>query len=440
MVDITSETVRSTIRNLEQDEVNATDRDLILRVLHNVLPTLQPAQAEEKAERVSDNGDGQPLEAAIVRQQSEQEAFRLVSQQLTANMDLKQILRSILTQLMNLLSKGSETADLRSAEIYLYEAGRLNHGAVVYMEDTGAGAAPAAAAAPASMSQLQPHRLSYSVARLGKSITITDLETHALFSGSGISGSAVGIPLKIGPRIVGVLSVERNRSGEFHEEDMKVINLFGTQAAIAIENTRLNELVDRTARPDPLTGMHNQRSLNERLDSEVMNYRAAEVTQGVLGAQHSFCLVLVDLDDFTQINQTYGRLAGDYVLKEIAYAASRALRKTDFLARYGGDELAAVLSSSDAEAALNVATRIQDFVSMCRFNLPDIRQKVLTVSIGIALFPEHGSSVDELMVAAKRALEEAKSQKQGSVVMAEAASAPPGTGDIGAGSPPASDS
>jgi len=430
MVDITSETVRSTIRNLEQDQVNPADRDLILRVLHEVLPTLQSiqlaGQAAGNAEVTPANGDGQPLEAIVERQRAEQDAIRTVSQQLTANLDLKQILRSILGQLMNLMNNGSHTQSVRSAQIYLYESGRLNQGAVLNAEE---------AETPPAVPQLQPHRLSYSVARLGKSISIDNLETHALFSGSGASGSAIGIPLKIGSRVVGVLSVERSQPGDFREEDLQTIHLFGSQAAIAIENARLNELVDRTARPDPLTGMHNQRSLNERLDSEVMHYQAAEATQGVLGAKHSFSLILLDLDDFSQINQTYGRLAGDFVLKEIAYAASRALRKTDFLARYGADELAVVLSSSDAEAARNVATRIQDFVSMCRFNLPDIRQKVLTVSIGIALFPEHGNTVDELVVAAYTALQEAKSEKQGSVVMASPPAPPPDAEETGAGNP-----
>jgi len=430
MVDITSETVRSTIRNLEQDQVNPADRDLILRVLQDVLPTLQSTQAADQSESTPSNGGGQPLEVILDRQRAEQDAVRAISQQLTANLDLKLILRSILAQLMNLMNNRNGSQSLRSAQIYLYETGRLNLVAALNTDETEI---------PPAVPQLQPHRLSYSAARLGKSITITDLETHALFSGSGMSGSAIGMPLKIGSRVVGVLSVERPQPGDFSEEDLQILHLFGNQAAIAIENARLNELVDRTARPDPLTGMHNQRSLHERLDSEVMHYQTAEATQGMLGAQQSFSLILLDLDDFSQINQTYGRLAGDFVLKEIAYAASRALRKTDFLARYGPDELAAVLSSSDAEAARNVATRIQDFVSMCRFNLPDIRQKVLTISIGIALFPEHGNTVDELVVAANRALEEAKSQKQGSVVLASPPTPPPDVEDTGAGNPSPAD-
>jgi diguanylate cyclase (GGDEF)-like protein len=363
-------------------------------------------QSTNTASRLRESQDeNQRLRQALERQKAEAEILRKVGEDLTASLDLQHVLRSILSAAMQL----DET--ILDAHIFLYDSGKLNFGGALFKNEQES----------QPFSAVRPHGLTYTVARLARVVNVTDMSAHQLYKDTTWQGSIVGIPLKIGMRVVGVLTAYRNPPREFSEEDQRTLHLLAGPAAIAIENARLHNLVDQQAHLDPLTGLHNRRSLDDQLENEVHRYKEAGGITGQLGSQRPFSLLMMDLDGFDQINKRYGRQAGDHVIKEVSYSISQALRKTDFLARYGGDQMAAIITDTDRELTLTVAGRIQEYVSTSRFNLPDISQKAMTVSIGAALYPEHGATTAEIIEAADRALYIVKNRDPGGVGFAGAA-------------------
>jgi len=165
-------------------------------------------------------------------------------------------------------------------------------------------------------------------------------------------------------------------------------------AAEATEHKRAEDHVRQLAESDPLTGLANYRRLVEALDFEVKRYGRSQV---------SFAIILLDLDHLKRINDTHGHLVGSRALCRLADILRLHSREIDIAARYGGDEFVLILPETDAEAALSVAQRIATRLHNDSENPP------LSVSTGIAVYPDHGHTLDELLVAADRALYRDKS-------------------------------
>jgi diguanylate cyclase (GGDEF)-like protein/putative nucleotidyltransferase with HDIG domain len=180
------------------------------------------------------------------------------------------------------------------------------------------------------------------------------------------------------------------------------VPLIGPLLAIALYQRSVHRALEamRLARTDPLTGLGNARSFNERLDAE---FNVAQTS----GSPLTLCLL--DLDDFKAINDTYGHGTGDSVLAEIA----RRLRHPGEAFRLGGDEFALLFPGSDGAEAAKVAQRVVDRVTG-RSYAPGVR---LTLSVGVASFPHHASDERELMRRADRALYQAKDEGKNRVRM-----------------------
>jgi len=159
---------------------------------------------------------------------------------------------------------------------------------------------------------------------------------------------------------------------------------------------------------DPLTGLYNRRFLEETLRLQAQ------------GRPAQFAVLLVDLDHFKVVNDTYGHTAGDRVLVEAAHRLQQALRPRDALARYGGEEFAAVLPDLGGEALLEVAERVRRVLADRPFVLEDGSVLELTGSIGASLYPEDAADTDGLLKAADRALYAAKGAGRDRVVLASA--------------------
>ena len=167
------------------------------------------------------------------------------------------------------------------------------------------------------------------------------------------------------------------------------------EAAMALENARLYEDARNLADRDPLTGFYNHRFLHERLGEEVVRAQRGRRPLSVL---------MLDLDDFKLVNDTFGHLFGDRVLTWTAELIRSTLRASDIPARYGGDEFAIILPETDADEARTAAERILEafrdhaFVGEQRGPVP------IGASIGVATFPTDGRTATELIAAADRAL------------------------------------
>lgn len=315
------------------------------------------------------------------RYNRELEAVHQASLTLTASLDLLNVLNAIIQSTLSLIQDAQDT------HIYLYEDGVLHFGAAVWSD--GRTQTP--------FSIPRPDGLTYSVARGGEPLQVKDMGNHPLFqdTSSEWRGSIIGLPLKIGTRVVGVMNVARLPSGGFNESEQRVLRLLADQAAMAIENARLHNVIKQQALTDALTGLANRRFFDQRMEEEIrrsVRYR------------HSFALMITDLDNFKEINDTFGHPAGDSILQQVANLLHRTLNDTDFLARYGGDEFALILPESDLSGVESLARRLMRVFAENTFHLPGGQKRKLSTSIGYAIFPEDAANAGYLLAAADQML------------------------------------
>jgi diguanylate cyclase (GGDEF)-like protein len=186
-------------------------------------------------------------------------------------------------------------------------------------------------------------------------------------------------------------------------------------AGICIENTLNFHRLRTAGMTDALTGIKNRRFFNERMLEEVSRAHRN---------QQPLTFLLLDIDRFKHINDTHGHLAGDRILRDVAQRIARALRVTDVLTRYGGEEFAAILPDTDAEVGCQVAERIRTEISDDTFYLANGEALSATISIGAAVVDEEQPGKDleeqvhELTEQADRALLDAKERGRNRVVCA----------------------
>lgn len=186
----------------------------------------------------------------------------------------------------------------------------------------------------------------------------------------------LGVPLEAHGEVVGLLAVSSRDGDGFDEDETRLLEAIGAQAAVAVENARLYEL----ATVDGLTGLYVRRYFDTRLREELERARRFGT---------AFSLLLLDIDDFKRMNDTLGHAAGDRVLREVAQSTRAGLRAIDIPARYGGEEFAYILPRTQLLEAHGVAERIRQDVAATRVEASG-RTLSVTVSIGVACYPESG--------------------------------------------------
>lgn len=208
----------------------------------------------------------------------------------------------------------------------------------------------------------------------------------------------VAVPLIGAERIIGVLEgVRENRS--FSKAEVEVLDALSRPIASALINAvRISE-AERLSQTDDLTKLHNARYLRQFLLNEIRRARRYGSSVSAL---------FLDLDDFKQVNDAHGHLAGSHVLMEIAAVILSSIRDTDAVARYGGDEFVIVLPDTGIELAGTVAERIREKISKHSFHAGRNLSLSLTASFGVAAFPVHASSPQQLIACADTAMYEAK--------------------------------
>ena len=212
--------------------------------------------------------------------------------------------------------------------------------------------------------------------------------------------SVISVPLKSQGRVIGVLNLyDRVDADAFDDSDLATIRSFANQATVAIDNVLLHQEAQRLSITDGLTGLWNYRFFQMRLDQEIE--RASRF-------ERPLALLIFDLDKFKSVNDDFGHQRGDSVLIELATRVKGAIREVDTLARYGGEEFCLILPETDVEGAEQTAAKICELVRQRRFGAAGEVPIRITVSVGVAVYTEHGRNAGSLMKAADAALYTAK--------------------------------
>jgi diguanylate cyclase (GGDEF)-like protein len=206
------------------------------------------------------------------------------------------------------------------------------------------------------------------------------------------------VPLLIQSQVIGLVVIFDFGAGHLEVQNTSNLLILASQIAIGMEKAMLYDKVQRLSITDGLTGLFVHRHFQARMEDDI---RRAERYKEPLG------LLMLDIDFFKNYNDSYGHLAGDAVLKRVAALLKANIGNADFVARYGGEEFAVILPKQDRAAALIKAEKIRKAIEADSFDFEGVSAKV-TVSIGLAAFPESAMTKKGLIDKADQALYRAK--------------------------------
>jgi len=216
------------------------------------------------------------------------------------------------------------------------------------------------------------------------------------------------VPLKAKDKVNGIILADNFiTKAPITKDHMRMLIMLANQAGLAIENSQLYEKILIRAHSDSLTELWNHGYFQYLLQTEL---EKAKITKTPLS------LIMLDIDDFKVYNDTLGHQSGDQILKELATLLKKQSRKMDFVCRYGGEEFVIILPQTDKRETFLIAERLrQDIERQAFLHEEVLPQKKITVSIGIASFPEDGLSPQELISHADRSLYKVKQQGKNNI-------------------------
>jgi diguanylate cyclase (GGDEF)-like protein len=395
---------------LDKTNIPLNEKETLIKLIGILTASLEKHEqtapdAQSLAQALIDN---HALLSLLNQQTEELDALKKLSINLTSSLDLPEVLDALVSEAMQLIPNA------RDVHIFLYKEETLSFGAALDSEGNK----------NEVWSKPRKKGLTYTIASTGKMIIVEDMQNHPLFANApkDWSGSTIGIPLKVGTSVVGVMNMARSIIGGFSGSELRLLGLLADQAAVAISNANLHQMISRQAFSDTLTGLPNRRALDERLEEEVLSARRNN---------YSFAVVMMDLDGFKEVNDKYGHPIGDDVLRMVFNQMARGVRNTDFLARYGGDELTLILTQSDISSAKIVTDKILEGMGYLKYTFPDKKKLNLGISGGMALFPIHARNGPDLLRAADAALYQAKKHNRGTFQLARGVTGPISRHNVG---------
>lgn len=236
------------------------------------------------------------------------------------------------------------------------------------------------------------------VAGSTKAIIFNDLQkessSHKESEYCGMFRSCILVPMRRLNKCVGCICIFSDQERAYNTDILEFLMILSDQATVAIENAKLFKLSEEEAITDSLTYLYNQKYFYNYIDRKIKE---------TAGGSDKISLILFDIDHFKKVNDTYGHVVGDHVLREVAHLIKASVRKNDIVARYGGEEFTAILPDLDSEGAYLIAERIRDRIEKHLFIVDGIEIKV-TVSGGISEYPKVAANAIELVSYADRAM------------------------------------
>jgi diguanylate cyclase (GGDEF)-like protein len=258
---------------------------------------------------------------------------------------------------------------------------------------------------------VKPGGLTEQVLTAGEIFFVEDTEAINFFNNpvainEGIR-ALICIPLVVHERIVGVLYLDDFVPRQFDREKMRLLSVLASFAAMAIYNAKLHNRTKLMAITDVLTGLHNHRYFKQVFGQELGRAKRY---------QKSLSIILMDVDDFKKYNDAYGHSTGDAVLKVIGDVILNTIRSVDYAFRYGGEEFVVLLPETKLASALQVAERLRERIETeTAAVLADVVPQGVTVSVGVAAFPDNGVRPKELFNTVDGLLYKAKEQGKNKV-------------------------
>ncbi len=235
-----------------------------------------------------------------------------------------------------------------------------------------------------------------SILSSGRTATESDLRSATTLKFFAESASRMRIPLVSFGQTLGILALDSSQPDTFRDGDLQSLESVADICATAIQNAHYVERVKQLAYLDGLTGIFNRRFFELRIMEEIE--RARRYGTGM-------AVIMADIDQFKRLNDEFGHVLGDEVLRQVSSLFHQQLRKIDVVCRYGGEEFAILLTQTNAQHAMNIAEKLRKMVAGWQF--PGVPRTV-TISAGAAAFPDHGMTRDDLVRAADAALYAAK--------------------------------
>jgi len=224
--------------------------------------------------------------------------------------------------------------------------------------------------------------------------------TDGIFNADRNYKGMASLPLLKNDLLLGALSIYSTELTQYSDDQLRLLETVTRLASDALANAMHYAVTESKAHTDALTGLPNARSLHARFDEEV----ARSQRTGKL-----FQVIMLDLDDFKLVNDTFGHKVGDRMLREVAALVHSQLREYDFLARYAGDEFVAIVPDVATDQVEELRQRIEKLVSEFALDIRADGRARVGISVGSAVYGKDGQTLDQLLVAADQAMYRAKS-------------------------------
>lgn len=248
---------------------------------------------------------------------------------------------------------------------------------------------------------------------------IAAIESRFPLPGNPAAGAFLAIPLLAGRvKPIGVIGLYRKGPNSFGKDEVELLRKIAGQTALVIDRITQYQHHRELSLTDELTGLFNRRYFNQRFDREIQRAQRYE---------RPLTVIMIDIDHFKTFNDNNGHLMGDRVLQSVAGLLERSIRKSDILARFGGEEFVILLPEIDREHGRKVAEKLRRAVDRAEFPKEETQPLGrITISLGVASFPEDATSTSDLLERADRALYIAKTHGRNQVAVAQPAN---GEGD-----------